>query len=42
LCAVATQGNPEGKRGYVKSYKLQYSSDGDTWTIYEENGNDVS
>ena len=41
LRAVATQGNPEGNGDYVKCYKLQHSSDGVTWTVYEENGNDV-
>jgi len=42
LCAVATQGNPEGNGDYVKRYKLQHSSDGVTWAVYEENGNNVS
>jgi len=42
LSAVATQGNPVGNRDYVKRYKLQHSSDGVTWTVYEENGNNVS
>lgn len=42
VCAVATQGNPGGNRDYVKRYKLQCSSDGVTWTVYEENGNTVS
>ena len=42
LCAVATQGNPEGNGDYVKRYKLQHSSDGVTWTVYQENGNSVS
>ncbi|KAJ7380920.1 hypothetical protein OS493_004505 [Desmophyllum pertusum] len=41
LCAVATQGNPGGNRDYVKRYRLLSSADGEKWSIYEENGNDI-
>ena len=36
VLAVATQ----GKRFsfYVKTYKLSFSNDGKTWTMYEEGG----
>ena len=42
VCAVATQGNPGGNRDYVRRYKLQCSTDGVNWTVYEENGNSVT
>ncbi|XP_068705662.1 uncharacterized protein [Montipora foliosa] len=41
VCAVATQGNPGGNRDYVRRYKLQCSTDGVNWTVYEENGNSI-
>ena len=37
ICAVSTQGNSQGSQ-WVKSYTLQSSTDGTTWTGYEENG----
>ncbi|KAL9979092.1 hypothetical protein ACROYT_G016697 [Oculina patagonica] len=41
LCAVATQGNPGGNRDFVKRYKLMSSTDGENWSTYEENGNNI-
>ena len=36
VCAVATQG---GRIGWVKRFKLQFSSTGDNWMLYKtENG----
>ena len=37
ICAVSTQGNSQGSQ-WVESYTLQSSTDGTTWTDYEENG----
>ncbi|CAH3166112.1 unnamed protein product, partial [Porites evermanni] len=37
ICAVSTQGNSQGSQ-WVTSYTLQSSTDGTTWTGYEENG----
>ena len=36
ICAVSTQGNSQGSQ-WVTSYTLQSSTDGTTWTGYEEN-----
>ena len=38
LCAVATQGRSTGS--WVTSYKLSLSTDGVTWTTYQEEGVD--
>ena len=35
ICAVPTQGNPQAGE-WVKTYALQVSTDGLTWTDYEE------
>ena len=37
ICAVSTQGNSQGSQ-WVESYTLQSSTEGTTWTDYEENG----
>ena len=37
ICAVSTQGNPQAGE-WVKTYALQVSTDGSTWTDYEEFG----
>ena len=37
ICGVSTQGNSQGSE-WVESYSLQSSTDGTTWTDYEENG----
>jgi len=37
ICAVSTQGNPQAGE-WVKTYSLQVSTDGSTWTDYEEFG----
>ena len=37
ICAVSTQGNSQGSQ-WVKSYTLQSSTNGTTWTDYKENG----
>ena len=37
ICAVSTQGNAEGSQ-WVETYSLQSSTDGITWTDYEEDG----
>jgi len=37
ICAVSTQGNSQAEQ-WVKTYKLQLSTDGSTWTKYKEGG----
>ena len=37
ICAVSTQGNSQGEQ-WVKTYTLQSSKDGKTWTGYQEAG----
>ncbi|CAH3147943.1 unnamed protein product, partial [Porites lobata] len=37
ICAVSTQGNAQGSQ-WVETYFLQSSTDGITWTDYEEDG----
>ena len=37
ICAVSTQGNPKADE-WVKTYALQVSTDGSTWTDYDEFG----
>ena len=37
ICAVSTQGNSKADQ-WVKTYKLQLSTDGTTWTNYTELG----
>ena len=37
ICAVSTQGNSQVDQ-WVKTYKLQLSTDGSTWTDYKEGG----
>ena len=37
ICAVSTQGNSQAEQ-WVKTYKLQLSRDGSTWTNYKEGG----
>jgi len=37
ICAVSTQGNFQAEQ-WVKTYKLQLSRDGSTWTNYKEGG----
>ena len=37
ICAVSTQGNSQADQ-WVKTYGLQVSTDGTTWTGYEEFG----
>ena len=37
LCAVATQGNSQADQ-WVKTYQVQYSTDGSKWEIYQEKG----
>ena len=37
ICAVSTQGNSQADQ-WVKTYKLQLSTDGKTWTDYKEGG----
>ena len=37
ICAVSTQGNSQADQ-WVKTYKLQFSIDGTTWTDYKEVG----
>jgi len=39
ICAVSTQGNSQAEQ-WVKTYKLQLSTDGSTWTNYKEGGQD--
>ena len=36
ICAVATQGRPEGNFDYVKHYVIQLSLNGKNWTEYEQ------
>lgn len=38
VCAVATQGSPLHKTDWVKKYRIQYSLDGENFTLYTENG----
>jgi len=38
VCAVETQGKSSGS--YLTSYQLSFSSDGQTWTTYQEDGQD--
>ena len=38
VCAVATQGKSKGS--YVTSYQLSFSTDGETWSTYQEDGVD--
>ena len=38
VTAVATQGNPCGRGGYVSEYTVQYSKDGQSWRCYTEEG----
>ena len=35
ICAVATQGNSRADQ-WVKTYQVQYSTDGSNWIIYKE------
>ena len=37
ICAVSTQGNSQADQ-WVKTYRLQLSTDGTTWTDYKEGG----
>ena len=37
ICAVSTQGNSRGNH-WVKTYKLQLSTNGSTWTYYKDDG----
>ena len=37
ICAVSTQGNSQTDH-WVKTYKLQLSTNGSTWTYYKEDG----
>ena len=37
ICAVSTQGNSQANQ-WVKTYKLQLSTYGSTWTNYKEGG----
>ena len=37
VCAVATQGKPDS---YVKSFILSFSTDGEVWSTYQEDGDD--
>jgi len=37
ICAVSTQGNSQAEQ-WVKTYKLQLSTDGSKWTNYKEGG----
>ena len=37
ICAVSTQGNSVADQ-WVKNYTLQFSTNGITWTDYEESG----
>ena len=41
ICAVSTQGNSKADQ-WVKSYTLQLSTDGTTWTDYTELGGQFS
>lgn len=34
VCGVATQGKANGS--YIKSYRLSFSTDGASWTVYKE------
>ena len=38
ICAVATQGSPLHKTDWVKKYRIQYSMDGENFTLYTEDG----
>ena len=38
VCAVATQGSPLYKTDWVSKYRIQYSMDGENFTLYTENG----
>ena len=38
VCAVATQGKSSGS--YLTSYQLSFSTDGETWSTYQEDGQD--
>ena len=38
VCAVATQGKSSGS--YLTSYQLSFSTDGQIWTTYQEDGQD--
>lgn len=38
VCAVSTQGSPLYKTDWVKKYRIQYSMDGENFTLYTENG----
>ena len=40
ICAVSTQGNSQADQ-WVKTYTLQLSTDGITWTHYKESGGQV-
>ena len=35
-CGLATQGDREGRRTWVKAFKLSYSSDGTNWETYRD------
>ena len=37
ICAVSTQGNSQADQ-WVKTYKLQFSTNGSTWSDYKESG----
>lgn len=38
MCAVATQGSPLYNTDWVMKYRIQYSMDGQNFTLYTENG----
>lgn len=38
VCAVATQGSPLYTTDWVKKYRIQFSMDGENFTLYTENG----
>jgi len=38
VCAVATQGKSSGS--YLTSYQLSFSTDGQSWTTYQKDGED--
>ena len=37
ICAVASQGNSQADQ-WVKTYQVQYSTNGSNWVIYQEKG----
>ena len=38
VTAIATQGNPSERGGFVTEFIIQHSTDGQDWCCYEENG----